>query len=61
VSGSCCVCDPVLCATDDTGGHCEDAGCPPCTQGCPASDETRCCRSIPWLTLPEWRTPTTSP
>lgn len=30
-----CVCDPLLCATDDTGEHCATAGCGACLHGCP--------------------------
>jgi hypothetical protein len=38
VIGRCpeCVCDPVLCASDDTGDSCLDCG--PCLHGCPEGE-----------------------
>ncbi|MEU4779231.1 hypothetical protein [Micromonospora sp. NPDC023633] len=40
----CCICDPHLCATDDTGEHCNDRSCGFCLHGCPAPDG-ECCNA----------------
>lgn len=31
----CCICDPQLCTTDDTGQHCADRSCGRCLHGWP--------------------------
>lgn len=33
---ACCICDPAVCAADDTGEHCEIRSCGSCLHGCPA-------------------------
>lgn len=40
VAGGCpdCVCDPILCACDDTGEHCIESGCGACQDGCPTDE-----------------------
>ncbi|WP_405101488.1 hypothetical protein [Micromonospora sp. NBC_01412] len=38
----CCICDPVACADDDTGEHCNDRSCGSCLHGCPAP-HGHCC------------------
>lgn len=40
----CCRCDPELCATDDTGEHCDTQSCGVCLHGCPAPVGVPCCR-----------------
>lgn len=34
-----CVCDPLLCGSDDTGQHCADRSCGSCLHGCPIECE----------------------
>ena len=34
-----CRCDPILCATDDTGDHCIESRCAICIDGCPLGDD----------------------
>jgi hypothetical protein len=33
-----CICDPITCTADDSGGHCQDRSCGSCLHGCPTDE-----------------------
>lgn len=47
MNAACCTCNPIDCATDDTGDHCNSQSCGYCLHGCPAPDDEPCCLDGP--------------